>query len=89
MNTEDPWKPIEELTKDLSNSVHVAAKASFPYNEPNRTRKVGNVPQNSWYDEECKEKRDQMQIEVARETTTLKNSRSILRSLVKKKHKPS
>ena len=53
----DPECPLKELTKILTKTIHEAAMEAYPHTLPHYKRRSGSMPQNSWYDEECREMR--------------------------------
>ena len=59
----DPFVSLEEITHGLSKSLHKAATNAFSHSTGNAP-KLGRVIQNSWYDEECCDRRRYLQREV-------------------------
>ena len=82
---EEPERPLHELTQILTETLHLAAAQAFPHSQPSRRPSSGKMPQNSWYDEECKETRATLQREVHMGTTTHRQSRITFRRLVRRK----
>ena len=76
---------MEEITTLLTEILHGAAAEAYPHTQPDQRRRSGNIPQNSWYDDECKEMRAQIQSELVRGVITYKQSRIALRRLVRRK----
>ena len=62
--TEEPGRPLEELTYILTETLHDAAREAYPHTQPEQRRPSGSMPQNSWYDEECRVMRARLQREV-------------------------
>ena len=53
---------VEKITALLTETLHGAAAAeAYPHTQPDQRRRSGSMPQNSWYDEECREMRAQIQ----------------------------
>ena len=81
----DPHAPLEEVTAQLAGTLHTSAAEHFPHTSPRSTPPNQNVPQNSWYDAECKETRLRLQQDESRGVRTHKQARSIFRRLVRRK----
>ena len=78
----EPVYTVEEITTLLTEILHGAAAEAYPHTQPDQRRRSGSIPQNSWYDDECKEMRSQIQSELVRGIITYKQSRIALRRLV-------
>ena len=85
MRAAEPVYTVEEITFLLTEILHGAAKKAFQHTQPGHKRKTGNMPQNSWYDEECREVRAQIKRELALGNITYKQSRVALRRIVRRK----
>ena len=83
MRAAEPVYTVEEITSLLTEILHGAAKEAFQHTQPGHKRKTGNMPQNSWYDEECKEVRAQIKRELTLGNITYKQSRVALRRIVR------
>lgn len=81
----EPVYTVEEITSLLTEILHGAAKEAYPHTQPDQKRGFGNMPQNSWYDEECRETRAQIQRELTLGIITYRQSRIALRRLVRRK----
>ena len=51
----EPVYTVEEITSLLTEILHGAAKEAYPHTQPDQKWGFGNMPQNSWYDKECRE----------------------------------
>ena len=58
---------------------------TYPHTQPHHKRRSSSMPQNSWYDEECREMRITLQREVFSGVITHKQSHMSFRCLVRKK----
>lgn len=83
--TEDPGRPLEELTHILTETLHDAAREAYAHTQPKQRRCFGTMPQNNWYDEECRELRARLQREVSLGVTTHRQSRIAFRHVVQRK----
>ena len=81
----EPVYIVEEITSLLTEILHGAAKEAYPHTQPDQKRGFGNMPHNSWYDEECREMRAQIQRELTLGIITYRQSRIALRRLVRRK----
>ena len=72
-----PNSSLDEITKVLIETLHAAAMEAYPHAQPTNKPRPGNMPQNSWYDAECKETRITLQKQVLLGIITYKKSRSI------------
>ena len=61
----EPVYTVEEITTQLTEILHGAAAEAYPHTQLDQRRRSGSMPQNSWYDEECREMRAQIQRELA------------------------
>ena len=81
----EPVYTIEEITNLLTEILHGAAKEAYPHTQPDQRKPSGTMPQNSWYDEECREQRAQIQRELILGVITYKQSRIAIRRLIRRK----
>ena len=81
----EPVYSVEEITTLLTQTLHGAAAEAYPHTQPDQRRRSGSMPQNSWYDEECKETRARIQRELLLGVITHRQSRITLRRLVRRK----
>ncbi|KAH7442549.1 hypothetical protein KP509_03G093700 [Ceratopteris richardii] len=65
---------LEECTTLLTETLHSAASVAYPHTRPVRRRQYGSMPQNSWYDEECREMRAKLQIDLLLGVITYRHS---------------
>ena len=61
---EEPGRSLEELTQILIETLHDAAAEAYPHTQSEHMQRSGSMPQNNWYDEECREMRATLQREV-------------------------
>ncbi|MCO5559084.1 hypothetical protein L7F22_012676 [Adiantum nelumboides] len=85
MRAAEPVYTVEEITFMLTEILHGAAKEAFQHTQSGHKRKTGNMPQNSWYDEECREVRAQIKRELTLGNITYKQSRVALWRIVRRK----
>eukprot|EP00250_Pteridium_aquilinum_P004691 c14891_g1_i2 orf=2-1366(-) len=83
--TAGPGLSVEECTTLLTETLHGAASEAYPHTQPDRRRHSGSMPQNSWYDEECREMRAQLQRDLLLGVITYRQSRIAYRRLVRRK----
>ena len=83
--TSEPVYTVEEITSMLTVTLHGAAAEAYPHTQPDQRRRSGHMPQNSWYDEECRQGRAQIQRELALGVITYRQSRIATRRLVRRK----
>ncbi|KAH7292540.1 hypothetical protein KP509_29G073500 [Ceratopteris richardii] len=83
--TQEPGRPLDELTNLLTKTLHDAAKEAYPHTHPEERGSSRTMPLNSWYDEKCRELRGRLQREVALGVTTHIHSRITSRLLVRRK----
>lgn len=76
---------MEEITSLLTETLHGVAAKAYPHTQPDQRRRSGSMPQNSCYDEECREMRAQIQRELSLGLITYTQSRVTLRRLVRRK----
>lgn len=76
---------MEEITTLLTQTLHDAASEAYPHTQPGRRRHSGSMPQNSWYDEECKDVRAQLERDLLLGAITHRQSRIAFRRLVRRK----
>ena len=77
--TAEPVYTVEEITSVLTETLLGAAAEAYPHTQPEQRRRSGSMPQNSWYDEECRETRAQIQRELSLGVITYRQSRIALR----------
>ena len=46
---------LETITTQLTNTLHSAAMDSFPHTRHSHHTRIGSMPQNRWYDDECRD----------------------------------
>ena len=80
-----PNSSLDEITQILTDTLHVAAIEAHPHTQSTNKPRPGNMPQNSWYDTECRETRIALQKQVLLGTITYKKSRSTFQSLIRRK----
>ena len=80
-----PNSSLDEITQILTETLHAAAVEAYLHAQPTTKRRPGSMPQNSWYDAECREMRITLEKEVLLGIITHKKSRSIFRCLVRRK----
>ena len=78
-----PNSSLDEITQILTDTLHAAAVEAYPHTQPTNKPRPGNMPQNSWYDVECKDTRITLQKQVLLGTITYKKSRSTFQSLIR------
>ncbi|MCO5586843.1 hypothetical protein L7F22_040788 [Adiantum nelumboides] len=83
--TVGPGLSVEECTTLLTKTLHGAALEAYPHTQPGQRQHSGSMPQNSWYDEECRERRAQLQRDLLLEVITYRQSRIASRRLVRRK----
>ena len=81
----NPQSPLSKLTEDLTKAIHEAAQEAYPHTKPHQKRSTGNMPQNNWYDEECKEMRTSLQKEELSGAITHKQSKKMYSRIVRRK----
>ena len=81
----EPVYTLEEITTLLTETLHGAALEAYPHTQPDQRQRSGSMPQNSWYDEECRDMRAQVQRELLLGVITYRQSRIALRRLVRRK----
>ena len=81
----EPVYTVEDITTQLTEILHGAAVEAYPHTLPDQRSRSGNMPQNSWYDEECREMRAQIQRKLALGLITYRQSRVTFRRLVRRK----
>ncbi|KAH7440397.1 hypothetical protein KP509_04G105200 [Ceratopteris richardii] len=85
LRTVGPSLSLEECTTLLTETLHSAASVAYPHTRPVRRRQYGSMPQNSWYDEECREMRAQLQRDLLLGVITYRQSQIAFRRLVRRK----
>ena len=84
----DPTTSMSTLTTQLSLLLHTAAISSFPHHtHMGRTVKPGTMPQNRWYDDECRELYMPLRTQQALGKITQKEARRQMRSLTRRKRR--
>ncbi|MCO5581341.1 hypothetical protein L7F22_035222 [Adiantum nelumboides] len=73
--TAGPGLSVEECTTLLTETLHGAALEAYPHTQLGRRQHSGSMPQNSWYDEECRETRAQLQRDLLLGVITYRQSR--------------
>ena len=81
----DPQVPLIELIEVLTKAIHKASQEAYPHSKPHHKHSSGNMPQNNWYDEECKETRTSLQKEVLMGAITQKQSKKMYSKVVRRK----
>ena len=81
----DPRSPLSELTEILTKAIHEASQDAYPHSKPHQKPSRGNMPQNNWYDKECKEMRTSLQKEVLSGVITHKQSKKMYSRIVRRK----
>ena len=82
----DPMAPMSTLTTQLSSLLHTAATRSFPHHMHKvHTARSGTMPQNRWYDEECKELYRHLRTQQALGRITREEARRQMRPLTRRK----
>ncbi|MCO5553716.1 hypothetical protein L7F22_007242 [Adiantum nelumboides] len=83
--TAGPGLSVEKCTTLLTETLHGVASEAYPHTQPDQRRHSGSMPQNSWYDEECREMRAQLQRDLLLGVITYRQSRIASRCLVRQK----
>ena len=78
-----PNSSLDEIMQILIDTLHAAAVEAYPHTQHTNKPRPCNMPQNSWYDAECRETRITLQKQVLLGIITYKKSRSIFQSLVR------
>ena len=81
----DPQIPLSELTEVLTKAIHEASQEAYPHSKPHHKHSSKNMPQNNWYDKECKEMRTSLQREVLSGAITQKQSKKMYNKIVRRK----
>ena len=58
----DSSLPLENLTTKLAHTLHSTTISSFPYTKHSNHSRIGSMPQNKWYDEDCRELYRQLKV---------------------------
>ena len=53
---------LESLTTELTHILHSATISNFPYTKHSSQGRVGSMPQNRWYDEDCRDLHRQLKV---------------------------
>lgn len=85
LSTLDLSAPLEECTKGLADILHASATFAFPCTLPSSRPSCSTVPQNGWYDQECKTVHTQLEKEVATGARTRSQAMTLKRRMVRKK----
>eukprot|EP00249_Psilotum_nudum_P009654 c22069_g1_i1 orf=27-1430(-) len=81
----DPHEPLDSLTAQLTSILHESATLSFPHHTHTYPPRTGTMPQNGWYDEECREGRRQIRALEAHGEITHRQSQRRMQSLTRRK----
>ena len=66
----DPSLPLESLTIELTHILHCTTINSFPYTKHSNQCRVGSMPQNRWYDDDCRDLNRQLKVPQLGDTIT-------------------
>ena len=81
----NPESPLKELTKVLTKAIHEAALEAYPHYKPHHKCSSGSMPQNNWYDKECRQMRISLQKEVLSGAITQKQAKKMYSKIVRRK----
>ena len=79
--------PLDTLTSQLTDLLHTLAISSFPHtpHRPVTQAKTGTMPQNDWYDDECRDTRARLLLKQARGEISAKQAKRAFQSLTRRK----
>lgn len=84
----DPSAPMAMLTSQLSHVLHSAAVRSFPYHiQTGRPPTSGSMPQNRWYDDECRNLYHSLRVQRARGEITRRQAGRRMHTLTRRKRR--
>ena len=66
----DPSMPLESLTMELTHILHSATINNLPYTKHSNQGRVGSMPQNRWYDDDCRDLHRQLKVSYLSGTIT-------------------
>ena len=83
----DSSLPLENLTTTLTHILQSAAISSFPYTKASSHGRIGSMPQNKWYDEDCRELYRQLKVSRLSGTLSSVQARKEMRKMTRRKRR--
>ena len=83
----DPSATLSTLTSQFTHLLHTSALNSYPHHTSSGHITKGNMPQNQWYDEECRELYRSLQAQKARGEITHQEASRCIKTLTRRKRR--
>ncbi|MCO5562396.1 hypothetical protein L7F22_016023 [Adiantum nelumboides] len=83
----DPTTPLDTLTTDITSILHESATQSFPHRIHTHPPRTGTMPQNRWYDDECRNLHRHLRILEIRGEITHHQAQRKMRTLTRRKRR--
>ena len=79
--------PLESLSTKLTHILHSAATSSFPCTKHSNQGRSGSMPQNKWYDEDCRDLHRKLTVSQLNGSITSTQARKEMRKMTRRKRR--